>query len=132
MTRRLEVGVQMTHVSFLSLATIPLIPPRRPGLREHWLPDVHHDCHQHLYQRYGTLYHPCRPPLTSSAQSATAASSSAADAASIQSLIDAQYSSSDVVHSFLTRAGETTGETIDCVDFFHTPAAKALARKAPP
>ncbi len=27
MTRRLEVGVQMTHVSFLSLATIPLILP---------------------------------------------------------------------------------------------------------
>lgn len=49
-------------------------------------------------------------------------------AASVQAFLDARYKQSDVQHSFHT----IFGETIDCIDFFAQPGARALAAQGTP
>jgi hypothetical protein len=53
---------------------------------------------------------------------------SAAEAARVQAFLDSRYRAADVRHSFHSKFGET----IDCIDFFAQPGAKAMAAAGRP
>ena len=57
-----------------------------------------------------------------------AATDSRTEAQRIQAFLDDRYTAADVQHTFRTEFGET----IDCIDFFAQPGAKALARRGTP
>jgi len=62
------------------------------------------------------------------ATTADASASNAAEVARIQAYLDSRYTTKDILHSFVTKAGQT----IDCIDFFAQPGAKALAARGTP
>jgi Neprosin len=65
---------------------------------------------------------------TSPGGGAGASSSTADEAARVQSFLDSRYTRDDVRHSFRTKFGDD----VDCVDFFAEPSVRAMAAMGKP